>query len=539
MSMTRCDLPTNAAALQTLVLEQQARLESQSSRLESQAERILILEEALRLAKHQYFGRRSEKTPADQLGLFNEAEQLLDTADPAERDEPESIQVPAHTRRRGGRKPLPEHLPRVEILHDLDASQKICPHDGTALEEISRETSEQLEMIPAQVRVLRHVRPKYACPKCRQGVHIAPMPAQMIPKSVASPSLLASIAVAKYADALPLYRQETILQRAGIELSRATLAHWMVKLGDGIQPLINLMRETLVSHDFMQCDETRFQVLKEPGKAATSQSYLWVQYGGPLWAPLILYEYDRSRSSEVPKRLLEGFQGYLQTDGYEGYAAVCEQNGLVHVGCWAHARRKFDEAVKGQGPGARKKNRAKRSVKETLALQALRYIRALYRIDRDLAECPPEPRHAARLERAQPVLAELRAWLDASMDRVPPQSLTGKAMAYLDKQWPKLVRYLDDGRIPLDTNRVENAIRPFVIGRKNWLFADTVRGAEASANIYSLIETAKANGLEPFAYLQHVITELPKAQTLEQVEALLPHALDPGTLGGHVKDAGR
>jgi hypothetical protein len=262
-----------------------------------------------------------------------------------------------------------------------------------------------------------------------------------------------------------------------------------------------------------------------------------VQYGGPLWAPLILYEYDRSRSSEVPQRLLEGFRGYLQTDGYEGYTAVCECNGLVHVGCWAHARRKFDEAV--QGRGARKKKSAKRSVKETLALQALRYIRKLYRIDRELAECTPEQRYAARLERAQPVVAELRAWLSASMDRVPPQSLTGKAMAYLDKQWPKLVRYLDDGRIPLDTNRVENAIRPFVVGRKNWLFADTVRGAEASANIYSLIETAKANGLEPFAYLQHVIEQLPKAQTLEQVEALLPHALDPRALGAPVKDADR
>jgi len=531
MSTTRCDLPTDVEALHSLVLEQQDQLESQSSR-------ISILEEALRLAKHRYFGRSSEKVPADQLGLFNEAEQLLDTGDSVDRDDPEPIQVPAHTRRRGGRKPLPDHLPRVEIVHDLDASEKICPHDGTALEEISRETSEQLEMIPAQVQVLRHVRPKYACPKCHQGVYIAPMPAQMIPKSVASPSLLASIAVAKYADALPLYRQETILKRAGIELSRATLAHWMVKLGEGIEPLINLMRETLVSHDFIQCDETRFQVLKEPGKAATSLSYLWVQYGGPLWAPLILYEYDRSRSSEVPERLLEDFGGYLQTDGYEGYASVCERNGLVHVGCWAHARRKFSEAVKGQGRGARNKKSAKRSVKETLALQALRSIGKLYRIDRELSECTPEQRHTARLERAQPVLTELRGWLDASMDRVPPKSLTGKAMAYLDKQWPKLVRYLDDGRIPLDTNRVENAIRPFVIGRKNWLFADTVRGAEASANIYSLIETAKANALEPFAYLQHVIAELPKAEALEQVEALLPHALDPRTLEAHVKDVG-
>jgi transposase len=261
-------------------------------------------------------------------------------------------------------------------------------------------------------------------------------------------------------------------------------------------------------------------VLKEPGKPATSQSYMWVQRAEVEQASLLLYDYDASRSGEVPKRLLEGFQGYLQTDGYEGYNAVCSANGLTHVGCWAHVRRKFDEALKAQ---RKSKKGAKRSSKESKALQGLSFIQKLYQIERQIAEEPLDERHRIRQERSKPILVKLRSWLDVSLGAVPPQSLTGKALGYLDKQWPKLVRYIEDGRLRIDTNLVENAIRPFVVGRKNWLFSDTVRGAEASANLYSLIETAKANGVEPYRYLRHVFTELPKATRLEEIEGLLPH----------------
>jgi len=285
-------------------------------------------------------------------------------------------------------------------------------------------------------------------------------------------------------------------------------------------------------------DETRFQVLKEPGKTATSQSYLWVQRGEPdEGRPLVLYDYDPSRSGEVPKRLLEGFRGYLQTDGYEGYGAVCEANGLVHVGCWAHARRRFDEAVKGQGRGALRKKAKVRSAKETKALQGLDRIRKLYRIEKKLVGSSPEARHEHRQELSAPALAELRGWLDTSLGSVPPKSLSGRALVYLDKQWPKLVRYLDDGRIPMDTNLVENAIRPFVVGRKNWMFADTVHGAEASANLYSLVQTARMNALEPYAYLRLVAAELPRAATLEEIEALLPHRLSAERLAKISPDA--
>jgi transposase len=222
--------------------------------------------------------------------------------------------------------------------------------------------------------------------------------------------------------------------------------------------------------------------------------------------------------------LLEGFSGYLQTDGYEGYNAVCSAYGLTHVGCWGHARRKFDEALKAQGKNRRKGSQ--RSAKESKALQGLSFIQKLYRIERQILEKPPDERYRIRQERSKPVIEKLRKWLEGSIGSIPPGTLTGKALGYLEKQWPKLIRYLEDGRLRIDTNLVENAIRPFVVGRKNWLFADTVRGAEASANLYSLIETAKANDLEPYAYLRHIFTELPKATALEAIEELLPHRID-------------
>lgn len=517
--MTPLELPQDPEALRELALRQQ-------SQIDAQAEELRVLREYIRLLKHHRFGRRSEKGFEGQERLFNEAESAAEAAG-VEADA--EISVEAHTRRKRGRQALPAWIPRIEILHDLPESERRCATDGTRLERIGEETSEQLEFIPAKLRVLRHVRPKYACPTCRSGIHSAPLPPQPIPKSLASPTLLAHVAVSKYADGLPLYRQEGMFRRLGIELPRASLANWMVKTGELVQPLVNLLRDELLSSGFVQCDETRYQVLKEPGKAATSQSYLWVQHAPDR--AIVLYDYDASRSAEVPKRLFAGFAGFLQTDGYEGYGAIGREPGIVHVGCWAHARRKFAEALQAQRSSAKKK----RSSKESKALQGLAFIQKLYKIERQVQERPPDDRHRIRQERSRPVMEKLRAWLTETIPRVPPQSLTGKALAYLDGQWPKLLRVLEDGRLPLDTNAVENAIRPFVVGRKNWLFADTVRGAEASANLYSVIETAKRCGLEPFAYLRHVLAALPRAHTVDEVEALLPRNVDPTRL----QDAGQ
>jgi len=517
--MARTELPATVDALQELVLEQQ-------NTIEKQAERIALLEEWKRLITSQRFAARSEKIPPEQGRLFNEAELEASRGD-GDEDEGDAneIAVPAHTRRRQGRLPLPDFLPVEEHVHDLTDAEKVCGHDPAhRLVEIGRESSDQLKFIPATVAIVRHIRPKYACPTCRDGVRIAPMPKLPIPKSLATPSLLAYVATSKYVDALPLYRQEKIFARLGVDLARGTLARWMVKMGELVEPLVARIGQQIRSGPFVQADETPFQVLKEPGKTAQSSSYLWALRGGVPEHPLIYYEYDPSRSAEVPKRLLRGFAGFLQTDGYEGYTALGQEPGIVHVGCWAHARRKFDEALRGQ----RKSNKkgSKRTAKESRARQALSQIQALYRIERELKDVSFGERHAARQARARPVIERLRDWLDASIDTVPPQSLTGKALHYLDAQWPKLVRVLDDGRLPLDTNLVENAIRPFVVGRKNWLFADTVAGARASANLYGLIETAKANGIEPGRYLAHLFEVLPEVTSPDQLDALLPQHLD-------------
>jgi transposase len=505
-------LPNDVESLKALVIEREAAIGERDLEIQQ-------LREYVRLLKSQRFGASSERIHRDQLGLFNEAEQLVDEA----AQEEALIEVPSHTRARGGRRRLPAWMPREEILHDLPEEEKVCSHDGEALVEIGRETSEQVEFIPATARVLVHVRPKYGCPRCKTGVRIAPMPPQPIPKSIASASLLAYVAVSKYADALPLYRQQGMLERIGIEVSRATLAAWMIRLGELVQPLINLMREELLESGFVQCDESRYQVLKEPGKTAESLSYIWVQRATAHGHSLILYEYDRSRSAEVPKRLFEGYEGILQTDGYEGYGAIGREPGIIHVGCWAHARRKFTDALKVAGKN--RKKGAKRSTKQSKAETGLRFIQKLYAIEREVKEASPDERYRVRQDRSLPIVVDLRKWLDTSLGAVVPQSLTGKALGYLDGQWPKLVRVFEHGEVPLDTNLVENAIRPFAIGRKNWLFADTVHGAEASANLYSLVETAKANDLEPWAYLERVFEQIPRAETLEDLDALLPHRI--------------
>ena len=518
-------LPDDVAALRGLVLEQREAIAARDTTIARRDQEIAQLAAYVRLLKHQRFGARSEKLdPHAQPPLFNEAELESERADKAAAKR--EVKVAAHARTPRGRKPLPQALPRAEVLHDLAAEKKVCPHDGSELERIGEETCEQLEIVPAQIRVLRHVRPKYACPKCHAGVHTAPLPPQPIPKSLASPALLAHVAVSKYADALPLYRQEAMLARLGIELPRATLADWMVKAGALVTPLLNLLREDLLAPGFVQCDETPFQVLKGTGKLATADSYLWVLRGGARERPLLLYHFSPSRGGAVVRELLAGYRGVLQTDGYAGYDEMGRQAGVVHVGCWAHARRKFDEALKSLPAQERTASRAN----EPLALAALRQIGALYAIERELAGASPEARLRARHEKSRPLATALHTWLQDALPRVAPQTLTGKALAYLDGQWHKLVRVLGDGRVPLDTNLVENAIRPFVLGRKNWLFADTARGAEASANLYSLVETAKACGLEPTAYLRHVFTQLPAATTLAEIEPLLPHRVDRAAL---------
>ena len=375
--------------------------------------------------------------------------------------------------------------------------------------------AEVLEYVPARFKVIRHVRPKLAC-RCCDGIVQVPAPSRPISWGLAGPGLLAMLLTTKYADGIPLYRFEKVLHRHGIDIPRQTLARWVIQCGDYLQPLLNLMRDTLLDYPVLHCDETRVQVLKEPGRDPSSQSWMWVQTGGPPDRPVILFDYTTSRAQDVPLRLLTGYCGYLMTDDYSGYNAVAAQAGIERLACWAHARRKFIEAQKVQPKG-----------KTGRADMALNLINKLYGIERELKDACDAERLSARQQRSQPVLDQLKAWLDKAQPQVAGQTSLGKAVNYLENNWSRLERYIEGGNLPIDNNRAENAIRPFVIGRKNWLFSDTPKGATASAQIYSLIETAKANGQEPYAYLRHILERLPQVNSVEGYEALLPWNCSP------------
>lgn len=485
-------------------------------KIKNQSARIYQLEEFIRQLRHKQFGASSEQINPLQDSLFDEAEG--DCSDEAEAtDTPETITIATHARHKQNKPRIPEDLPREEIVHDLPEAEKVCPHDGTALKCIGEETSEQLDIIPAQIKVLRHRRKKYACPCCEQYIVTAPKPRQPIEKSMAAPGLLAYVATQKYVDALPLHRQEKIFERIGVGLDRTTLANWMIKCGELIQPLMNLIHERMLEQKLLHMDETVVQVLNEPGKTAQSQSFMWVLRS--VQQPAVLYHYAPGRSGDTATALLEGYYGALMVDGYSGYNAVCERFTITRLGCWAHARRKFIEAREAQGNNKNKTGKAD---------QALAWIQQLYRIEQIAKDQSAAARHQIRQTQAKPVADKLKTWLEKTLVTTPPQTALGKALHYLHTQWSCLICYLDDGNYPIDNNAAENAIRPFVIGRKNWLFSASQAGAKASANLYSLIETAKANSLEPYAYLKTVFTDLPNAQSVEQVEALLPWSVKGG-----------
>jgi transposase len=504
---------TDAAAPSTATTD----IEILRAQLAAREERVELLEEENRWLKAQLLGRSSEKTPTEELNpdqawLFNEAEALAKAAESA----PRSITIPAHERGKHGRKKLDAALPRVDVVHDLPEAEKVCAEHGVPLERMGQETSEQLDYKPAQMRVIRNIRPKYTC-RCCSRVAIAPVHVQLFPKSLATPSLLAHIVTAKFVDGLPLYRQESQFERLGVELGRATMAGWMIRLGGThVVPLVNLMNEQLLEAPLIHCDETRLQVLKSD-KAPTADHWIWVRAAGPPGRRIVLFEYDPSRGGAVPKRLLEGYRGILLSDGYEPYDAVAESLFLVHAGCFAHVRRKFDEARKAQSTENATGGHAR---------VALEMIRELYLIERALWDrdqpITAEHRVRVRAELSAPVVSKFHAWLEALAPKVLPQSLLGKAVHYALGQWPKLTTFLEHGEVPLDNNRCENAIRPFVLGRKGWLFSDTVKGAVASANLFSIVETAKANGVEPHAYLSLLFAQLPYAKTVEDFEMLLP-----------------
>lgn len=491
-------------------------------------ERTIWLEQ-IRLLRAQLFGRKSEKlltASTQQLPLFDEQPAVGEQAE--EPYQPEVL-VKGHTRKKKGRKPLPADLPRVEVVHDVPAEAKLCAC-GCEKSRIGEEVAEQLDMIPARMQVIRHIRPKYACRQC-EGVEdegptviIAPPPAQMIPKSIASPGLLAQVLTAKFADALPFYRQEGQFARLGVEIGRGVMCNWAVKVFERCQPLLDLMQEEIRSGPVTNVDETTVQVLTEAGRAAQTKSYMWIFRGGAPKKPALIFQYHPTRSGDPAAVFLRGYQGCVQTDGYGGYDFLDHQPGVIHAGCWAHARRKFSDVLKAAGKAGKR---------EGVAGEALNWIGRLYKIEAAMKEAKLEPEaiYQQRQIQAVPLLEEFRLWLLIRQREVPPKSLLGKAIAYTLGQWKRLRRYVDNGHLRPDNNLAENAIRPFVIGRKNWLFSGTPQGAKASAGIYSLIETAKANGLDPYWYLRALFEQLPTATGKEQLTALLPQHIDRSLVG--------
>ena len=499
-------------------------------------ERDLLLEQ-LNKFKRQLFAAKSEVGEAGATNqkdmFFNEAEALGATAEPTVEecgdDAEHTVDVPGHKRKlKRGRKPLDPALPREVVRHELPQAERVCPHDGAALREIGVEATEQLDIIPQQVRVIRHERVKYACPCCDGGLRLAAKPQQVIPKGLFTESLLAWVITSKYMDGLPLYRQAALLGRfGGTDVSSNTMSSSVVRVGQSVQPIINLLRDRVLEAPVIYGDETEIQVLKEVGRKAQTKSYMWAQMTegsgeagtGP---PIRLFAYTPSRGTDASLRLYAGVSpgSVLMTDGYEPYNQVAKTGQMVHLACWAHCRRYFNDALQAlpkdkRGP-------------EQVAVQFMDLIGKLYHVESAARkeELGANALTTRRQERSLPVLNKIKALVLAKLHTVAPNTLLGKALHYAERQWPKLERFVGNGNYPIDNNACENSIRPFVIGRRNWLFADTVAGAHASANLYSLLQTCKVNGIDGYKYLRQLLIALPMAKTADDYEALLPWTID-------------
>ena len=445
---------------------------------------------------------------------FDEAEQLSQHSETKSKN----LQIVGeHSRRRPVRRPLPEDLPRERQIIDIPEEEKQCAC-GHRMSRIGEEKSERLDIQPPRLRVIEQVRPKYACHACegsgdeeKPAVRIAAVPSMLIPGGIATAGLLSYIVTAKFCDATPLYRQEKQFQRLGVDLPRQTMADWMIAAATASGPVYEALERVLRSGPAVLIDETRVQVLKEPGRPNTNDSFAWAAVGGKPEHPVVLFRYDPTRSGQVALDILGDYQGYVQSDGYAGYDWSLETlPGVVHVGCMAHVRRKFVDAANDG------KNRASSN-------QALAVIAKIYAVEGELKGLTRDQEFLTqRQTRVQPLMDDLFAWIQTKATQVPPKSALGKAVSYALNQWAKVERYLESPHLTPDTNRVENAIRPFVLGRKNWLFSGSPRGAKSSMILYSLVETAKANKVEPYWYLRRLFEALPSFPPEGDFAELLP-----------------
>lgn len=464
---------------------------------------ITNLTEMIMLLRKEKFGSSSEKTPKQvdgQISLFNEAEiEADDTV-----SEPITKEVHGYNRRnpKTKREEIIKDLPVREVLCESAPEDLLCPRCNTELKPIGKEVvREELEYIPAKLQIVRYVRMAYECPKCKRTDHPyiqkALTPTSLMNHSLASPSSVANVMYQKYVNAVPLYRQEKDWENMGISLSRATMANWVIRCTqDYLIPVVEYLQKELLARDIIHCDETPVQVLKEDGKKPQTKSYMWLyRTGNDDKPPVILYDYQPSRNGDHAVTFLKDFKGYVHSDGYSGYNKLTN---ITRCGCWAHLRRKFVEAIPGKKDA---------SAPLTSAEIGRDYCNQLFKIEESLKDLSSEERKQKRLELEKPVLGAFWCWLESL--NVLKGSALGKAVTYALNQRPYMENYLLDGRCALSNNAAENAIRPFTVGRKNWLFADSPKGADASAAVYSIIETAKANNLNVYTYLQYLLLYMP------------------------------
>lgn len=504
-----------------LLLEQLQQENARLLALIGQKEQTIeTLQHQLHLFRTARFGRKSEKgVVPEQLAL------QFDEAIPAEEPvQEESItnatETITYTRNKKGtgRKSLPKSLPYIEKIHDLSDAEKQCSC-GCVLTYIRDEITEQLDVVPQMTFRVVHIRKQYACKGCEETMKLARLPQQPLNKSIATPGLLSAVIDSKFNRHMPLYRQEAMFAEAGISVTRATLSNWLIHSANLLTPLVKLMEADIVQYDIAFADETTLQVLKEKGRLATQKSYMWLFIGGPPSKRAFVYQYHPTRSHQIPMEFFADFNGYLHADCYKAYVALEQRDSLVHVACFAHARRYFVDVVKA-------------NKKKGLAHQIVALMDKLYKIERELKEQNASPSlvFMTRIQKAKPLLDEIKTLLDEMQLKVPAKSPLGTALFYVLNHWAALNAYLYDGRLEIDNNRAERSIKPFVIGRKNWLFHGNDIGARAGSVLYSLIETCKHNQIEVFSWLKYVLSNIHQAHTMELLEQLLPYNINRSLL---------
>jgi transposase len=498
MAPVPATLPSTVEACHALIAERDRQLSERDAL-------IAGMQHQLQQLLRARYGRRSEKMDdPNQLKLFEQILGAVWDAPPAEAEAEEGEEEAPRKRRRRGRKPFPAHLPRVRLEHDIPESEKVCAECGTQREKIGEETSEQLEYVPAHFEVKQHVRFKYACPQCEGQVQTAEKPMQPIEKGVPGPGLLAQVVVAKYCDHLPLYRQEAIFERSGVDICRETMWGWIKTLAVEVTPLYERMKAEVLSSHKIHTDDTPVR-LRDARRGEKCESRIWT-YVGDRAHPYTVFDYTANRRRDGPVAFLGDWQGYLQADAFSGYDCIFASRNVIEVACLAHARRKFEDAL---------------PTDKEVCDEALALIGRLYALERGWKELGDDERKVRRQGQSLPLLEKFKLWLEAARGRVLPKSPAGQAVRYALKNWQALCRYTEHGELEIDNNAAERTLRSVAVGRKNWLFFGSHVGGKAAAIFFSLIASAKRQGFDPFEYLRDVFERLP-AHPASRIHEFLP-----------------